>query len=209
MPSEPLTLISDTRFVSPWVLSVWTVLKEKQLPFTVETLDLGKGEARTPGFAQLTITSKVPALRVGGRALAESFAIIEYLEEAYPTAQTLLAADLFERARDRQLMSWLRTDLFELRRCMPFEGVLDPSFVPPPMTAGAHAEADKLLHIVAHRTVPSHVKHPTAADFELAFAIRRLIQYDKRDLANHRLAVAFSNELWKRPSVQSWLSLAR
>jgi glutathione S-transferase len=209
MSSEPLTLICDARFVSPWVLSVWTALKEKQLPFIVETLDLAKGEARTPGFAQLSITAKVPALRVGGRALAESFALIEYLEDAYPTAQTLLAADLFERARDRQLMSWLRTDLFELRRCMPFEGVLDASFVPPPMTAEAHAEADKLLQIVAHRTVPSHVKHPTAADFELAFAVRRLIRFDRRDLANRGLAVAFSNELWMRPSVQSWVSLAR
>jgi glutathione S-transferase len=207
--SEPLTLIADKHFSSPWVLSVWTALKEKQLPFTVETLDLAKGEARTPAYAASTITSKVPGLRVGNRTLAESFAILEYLEDAYPQAPRLLAEDLFERARDRQLMSWLRTDLFELRRCMPFNGIHDPNFVPPPMSSEAHAEADKLLQIVATRTVPSHAKRPTMADFELAFAIRRLMRFDKRDLAHHALAVAFSNELWKRPSVQSWLSQKR
>jgi glutathione S-transferase len=207
--SESLSLIADHRFTSPWVLSVWTALKEKGLSFTVETLDLSKGEARSPAHVQASITGKVPALRVGNRVLAESFAILEYLEDAYPNAPKLLADDLFERARDRQLMSWLRTDLFQLRRCMPFEGVLDANFIPPPMTAEAHAEADKLLHIIATRTVPSHAKHPTMADFELAFAIRRLMRYDKRDLLYHGLAVAFANELWNRPSVQSWVKQAR
>jgi glutathione S-transferase len=207
--SEPLTLIADSRFVSPWVLSVWTALKEKNLSFTVQTLDLAKGEARAPAHVRASVTGKVPALRVGDRTLSESFAILEYIEDAYPSAQPLLAHDLFERARDRQLMSWLRTDLFQLRKCMPFEGITDPGFVPPPMTAEAHAEADKLLQIVATRAVPSHARQPTMADFELAFAIRRLIRFDKRDLAHHALATAFSNELWKRPSVQSWVKLPR
>jgi glutathione S-transferase len=207
--SDSLTLIADSRFVSPWVLAVWTALREKGLSFTVETLDLAKGEARSPRYQAASVTGKVPGLRVGNRTLAESFAVLEYLEEAYPATQRLLAEDLFERARDRQLMCWLRTDLFALRQCMPFEGIVDPNFVPPPMTADAHAEADKLLHIVATRAVPSHVKHPTMADFELAFAVRRLMRFDKRDLANHALAAAFSNELWKRESVQSWVRLAR
>ena len=207
--SEALTLIADSRFVSPWVLSVWTALKEKNIPFAVEALDLSKGEARSPSHTAASVTGKVPSLRVGSRVLAESFAILEYLEDAFPERQRLLADDLFERARDRQLMSWLRTDLFQLRRCMPFEGIFYPDLVPPPMTAEAHAEADRLLHIVATRTVPSHAKHPTMADFELAFAIRRLMRFDRRDLAYHALAVAFSNELWNRPSVQGWVKLAR
>lgn len=206
---DALTLVSDSRYCSPWVLSVWTALKEKGLPFRVETLDLKKGEAKDPRFVRETVTGKVPALRVGNEVLAESLAIVEYLEFAYPDTPRLLAANPLERARDLQLMSWLRSDLFELRRCMPFEGIFLPSVVPPPMTAQAHEEADRLLHVAATRTVPSHARHPTLADFELGFAMRRLMRFDKRDLRDHGLAVAFSEAIWNRPSVQSWVQQKR
>jgi glutathione S-transferase len=209
MSMEAITLYGDSRFCSPWVLSVWTALKEKNVPFRVQTLDLRKGDAKDPRYLRETITGKVPALRVGTEVIAESLAIVEYLEFAYPDTPRIFASDPLERARDLQLMSWLRTDLFELRRCMPFEGIFQPDLVPPPMSAKAHEEADRLIHVAATRTVPSHAKHPTLADFELGFAVRRLIRFDKRDLANHALAVAFSEAIWHRPSVQSWVNQKR
>ncbi|HXN55312.1 MAG TPA: glutathione S-transferase N-terminal domain-containing protein [Myxococcales bacterium] len=206
---DAITLYADTGFCSPWVLSVWTTLKEKGIPFAVHTLDLPKGEAKTPQYRKDTVTGKVPALRVGNEFLAESLAIVEYLEFAFPDTPRMLAKEPLERARDLQLMSWLRTDLFELRRCMPFEGIFKPDVVPPPMTAQAHDEADLLIRVTSRRTVPSHAKNPTLADFELGFAVRRLLRFDKRDLANHALAAAFSEVIWQRPSVQSWVRQER
>jgi glutathione S-transferase len=58
---------------------------------------------------------------IGDLWLSESLAILEYLEEKYPGSGYVLPVIPEERAKDRAILLWLRTDLFELRRCMPFE----------------------------------------------------------------------------------------
>ena len=62
-------------------------------------------------FLARTPIGKVPFLELdGGRRLAESDVIIEYLEEAYPE-KPLLPRDPFERARVRQLVKFIELHL--------------------------------------------------------------------------------------------------
>src|SRR4051812_40282803 len=109
-----IKLYSDRFWISPWVFSCYVTLEEKGLPFEIVDVALDKQETRKPEYRRATITAKVPALEDDGFMVAESGAIIEYLEERFPERRAL-PADLQQRARARQLMSFLRTDVFALR----------------------------------------------------------------------------------------------
>lgn len=209
MPAE-ITLWSDSLYASPWVLCVWVALKEKGLPFSVKTLDLAKGEQKQGDYPAQTLTGKVPALRHNDLLISESLAIVEYLEEIFPppTHRALRPAGAAARARDRQISLWLRTDLQELRRCMSFEGVFMEQHGPA-MTAQAREDAEKLLR-VAQTHIASREKNaaPTVADFDLSFALRRLISY-RYDLTTHADIACYADSIWARESVQSWVAQTR
>ncbi|KAG7380394.1 hypothetical protein PHYPSEUDO_007249 [Phytophthora pseudosyringae] len=69
----------------------------------------GGGEQRQGAFRKLNPNQRVPALLVDGHAMAQSGAILEYLEEAYP-AKPLLPRDLLERAQVRNLCGIIGCD---------------------------------------------------------------------------------------------------
>ena len=72
-------------------------LREKGLSFHVQTLDLAAGGQRESGFAQASITRRVPTLVDDGFVLSESTAILDYLEACFP-APALVPADVQGRA---------------------------------------------------------------------------------------------------------------
>jgi glutathione S-transferase len=196
----------DTRFTSPWTLTVGTALKEKGIPFRVQNLDLQKGEHHGD-YRHDTLAGKVPSLRHGEMWISESLAILEYLEEVFapPKHAALLPKDAADRALDREILSWLRSDLFELRQCLPYEGL----FLPMPareVTAGARAEAAALVEVASKRAAKAAA--PTLADFELAFTLRRLIHY-RLGLEGREDLVRWSDAIWQRPTVQSWVRADR
>src|SRR4051812_33550813 len=108
-----LTLVGETLWISPYVFSSFVALTEKGLPFEVRELALGRGEQRADDYATPSITAKVPALRHDDFWIGESSAIAEYLEDRFPPPRSaaLFPADTRHRARARQLMAWLRSDL--------------------------------------------------------------------------------------------------
>jgi glutathione S-transferase len=196
-----LTLYFDKYVFSHWVLSVWVALEEKGLAFDKVAIDLEKGEARGTSYRAVNWGAKVPALRHGDLVVGESLAILEYLEEAFPKHERLYPEDVKGRAEDRQILSWLRTDLFALRAAMPFEGIFEKK-ERPPMTEQARLEAEKVVDAV-HRRLDARRQKLTLADFELAFTMRRLIHYGY-DLSAHQDVVKVSDQVWARSSVQSW-----
>jgi len=92
---------------SPWRVRI--ALGWKGVPHDVVTLDLGAGRQHTDDFRDLNLAEQVPVLELdelgpGGRPrrITQSMAIIEYLEERYPTPP-LLPSEPWARARARQL----------------------------------------------------------------------------------------------------------
>ena len=207
--TEEIELWSNARFTSPWVLTVWVTLKEKGIPFADRTVDLKRGDHRAGSYPRDTITAKVPALRHGDFWLAESLAIVDYLESVFPPPRhpSVLPADRRRRARDFQIMSWIRSDLFELRECMPFEGLFY-DLPPPTVTPKAFEQAAKLLAVSSAVLAERIPTSPTAADFDLTFMLRRLVRY-RHDLSRHAELVGYCNEIWARPSVQSYVAVER
>ena len=84
----PLTLYAEPTWVSPYVFSCFVALREKRLPFDVVEIPLHEGAHTRAPFRDRSITAKVPALTHGGFWLAESSAIIEYLEEVFRLPHT-------------------------------------------------------------------------------------------------------------------------
>jgi len=91
-----LVYLDTKRAPNPRKLRIY--LAEKGLDLPVKQLDLRAGEQRTPEFLQKNPFAGVPILELDdGTVIAETLAIMEYLEELYPNPP-LIGADPVTRA---------------------------------------------------------------------------------------------------------------
>jgi glutathione S-transferase/GST-like protein len=92
---------------------VSVALEEMGLAYTVRSVDLMKGEQKTPAFLAISPNGRVPALVDDGFAIFESGAILVYLAEK---TGKLMPADLHGRSR---VMQWL---MFQMGGIGPMMG---------------------------------------------------------------------------------------
>nr|WP_281349897.1 glutathione transferase [Pseudomonas karstica] len=197
----------DAQFTSPYAMSVFVALREKNLEFEVLTLDLEACEHNAEGFAHLSLTQRVPTLVDGDFALSESSAISEYLEELYPQAP-VYPTDPRQRARARQVQAWLRSDLLAIRQerstLVVFYGVKSA-----PLSDEAQAAARKLIG-VAQALLADNREHLfdqwSIVDVDLALMLNRLILNGDSVPA---ALVIYAQRQWQRPSVQEWVNRQR
>lgn len=74
----------------------------KGLSYDYVSINLMKGESRSPSYEALNPLGRVPSLEDNGRLITQSLAICEYLEETHPNPP-LLPSDPAGRARVRAL----------------------------------------------------------------------------------------------------------
>jgi glutathione S-transferase len=206
--SDPLRLYVDAQFASPYAMSVFVALHEKQLAFDMKAVDLGALEHRAAGFSQLSLTQRVPTLVHGDFALSESSAITEYIDENFATGTALYPSGPRNRARARQLQAWLRSDLMPIRQERPTEVIFyGPASAP--LSTAAHRAA-KTLFQVAQALLADGAENLfgnwSIADVDLALMLNRLVM--NGDAVPQRLA-SYADRQWQRPSVQRWVALER
>lgn len=87
----------------------------KGLPFEYRPVHLLKdgGEQNKSQYRNLNPMGGVPTLQHKGRVIAQTMAILEYLEECFPQ-KPLLPADLYERALVRQICENINSDIHPL-----------------------------------------------------------------------------------------------
>ena len=85
-------------------------LNLKQLEYSIVPVNLLAGEQREPEFTARNPFGGVPMLEADGRERAQSMAILEWLDEAYPAAP-LLPADIEGRFTVRELAYAIATEL--------------------------------------------------------------------------------------------------
>jgi len=89
--------------LSPYSRKVRLALAEKRIPFE---LRIERVWERRPEFLELNAACTVPVLTEdNGLAISDSYAICEYLDEAYPDVP-LFGRTLAERAEVRRLVAW-------------------------------------------------------------------------------------------------------
>jgi glutathione S-transferase len=208
MAGGPFTLYGEQQLDSPFVFTAFVALKEKSVRFKLQLLDLDGGEQRGGDFVARSLTARVPTLDDGEFSLSESLAIVEYLDESVTGAgQRLLPASLESRARARQLLGWLRSDLTALRQERPTSSIFF-EHTSTPLGAKARADADKLVR-VTHTLLAGKSSLFDAwsiADADLAMALMRLVANgDSVPQPIHDYAWS----VWRRPSVAAWVGLER
>jgi glutathione S-transferase len=209
-----ILLHGNATWTSPYVLSCFVALREKRLPFEMRDVALHEGEHFAPAYAAESLTSRVPVLVDGDFRLSESSAIVEYLEDRYPAPAhaRVLPADVRTRARARQVMAWLRSDLMAIREERSAEYVFYPHDGLRPLAqlsdAGRRA-AVKLLG-AAERLVPADsgpmFVEWCAADTDLAMMLQRLVKTG-HDLP--RRIRDYAERQWERPAVQQFRAHVR
>ena len=107
-----LTLHSYWLSIATYRVRIALLLKD--VPFDERTYDLLKGDQHAPAFRELNPAGAVPALEGGTpQPLTQSLAIVEWLDETYPTPP-LMPADAAGRARVRALFQLTAADTHPL-----------------------------------------------------------------------------------------------
>jgi glutathione S-transferase len=202
-----IVLYREPHWVSPYVFSCFVTLTEKGLPFEERPLRADRGETNADDYLARTVTGRVPSLVDGDVGLAESSAIVEYLEDRYPEKR-VLPSDVGDRARCRQIMSWLRSDdTVPIREERPSTTI----FYSAPRAPLSRRAADSVAKLfrVFERTVGDRTSmfgEWCIADSELAFMLQRLVKGG--DQVPDRVR-AYVDAQWGRASVEAWVKKPR
>jgi len=104
---------------SPFAWRVHLALEEKGIAYEPVLLSFQAGDLKKPEYLRLSPHGKVPALTDGDLGLYESQAIVEYLEERYPTPSLLpgdAAARALVRVEELECVSYLAETFFRVAR---------------------------------------------------------------------------------------------
>lgn len=85
---------------SPYAWRALLALEIKKVPYTSRLLEFSKGQHKTPEYLALNPRGKVPALKNGKVVLAESLAILAYLDREFPQPP------LFGRTAEQAGLIW-------------------------------------------------------------------------------------------------------
>lgn len=201
-----LLLYADAAWESPWVFHVMVALDELNLPYRLEPIRRPiepelKNQLKTNALLGL-----VPTLVHGDFWLTESVAISEYLAETFapPEYPRIMPSAPRERARARQVMSWLRTSSMGLRTDRPTTSVFMRP-VSTPMSEKGRADADEVLRIAGQLIAPGKLSMTSEwciADADLALMLMRLVA-NGDSVPSHLEDYALAQ--WGRPSIRKYL----
>lgn len=207
-----LVLYIDAFWSNPWDCAPYVALREKGVSFSTAIALVREGAGVTPAIRYQAYTGLEPALQHGDFWLAESLAIVEYLEDAFPppTWPRLLPQDVRMRARARPLMSWIRTELQPIRDARPSLVLFYPrdATILPLEGIAARLAADLISVIERLGPKPDGTLFGEwcIADVDVSFALMRLIRtgYDVPPTV-----AAYAEAVWRRPSVREYIEHAR
>ena len=203
-----LTLYADASWQSPWVFHVLVALEELGLRYKLEAKKLPLSVDERMRLQQHALLGKVPCLAHGDFWMTESAAISEYLAETFapPAHPRIMPADPHERARARQVMSWLRTGLFALREDRPTTSVFQRAVNKPLTDKGRH-DAAELVRVAEQLIAPGKTTlfdDWCVADADLALALMRLISNSDSSMTQRLIDYALGQ--WSRKSVRTYLA---
>ncbi len=97
----------------------------KGLAYESATVNLANGDQSAPDFKALNPQGRVPFLQQGEFGLAQSLAIIEYIDELHPQSP-LLPADLRDKAQVRAFALAIACDIHPLNNLAVLKYLKDP-----------------------------------------------------------------------------------
>jgi glutathione S-transferase len=89
---------------SPYAWRVWLALERKGVPYHQKVLSFSDGDLKTAEYGALNPRRRVPVLVDDDFVLAESAAIVEYIEDRWPNGPALFAREPRKRAIQRRMV---------------------------------------------------------------------------------------------------------
>jgi glutathione S-transferase len=203
-----IVLYVDGYFVNQWDATCLVALEEKGLSYTTAR-GLLRGEGGVPAaLAAQTGIARVPVLQHADTWLTESLAIVEYLEEQFPAPAypSVFPSDLIARAKARQWMSFVRTDLAVLRDEVSWWRSV---YNEPPLamvSAGCQRDANDLLALVRWLLTNHQLDAWNIAHTDLALTLLRV---RSAGIALGDDVAQFLDTTLARPSVRKYLEHQR
>ncbi|HUQ05408.1 MAG TPA: glutathione transferase [Kofleriaceae bacterium] len=210
-----LVLYLDAFWSNPWDAAPYVALREKGVPFSTAIAMVGERSGVTPAIRFQAYTGLEPALQHGDFWLAESMAIIEYVEDIFPPPDwpRLFPENVRARARARQLMSWIRMELLPIREARPsillfykpeqLEDAMKPF---DPLATRLAADLVAVVERLGASPEGALFGEWCIADVDVAFALMRLI---RGGYAVPPSVAAYAEAVWRRPSVREYVEHAR
>jgi len=143
-----------TYFRSSCAYRVRIALALKQVDYEKRFVHLVKGEHTTEEYSKLNPMKSVPVFITSeGKPIAQSMAILEYIEEAYPQAP-ILPKDVYQRARVRQLANIINSDIAPVQNLRVLKQVQA-------VTGKEEAKGEWAKHWIAHglKALEAEVAH--------------------------------------------------
>ena len=197
--------------LSPLVRKVVAAAGEKGLDFEVRPTGF---PSHSPEFLEASPLKKMPAIRDGDFTLADSSAILHYLDAKYPEP-SLIPADPEDRGRTVWFEEFADTVLVACGVKLFFNRVVSPRFMgrPGDEEAATRAECEELPSILQYveRIAPEPgdflvAGRLTIADIAVAMPFANLRHVARvTDEADYPRAFAFADSILSRPSIAPWL----
>ena len=197
--------------LSPFVRKVLAFAAEKGI--ALDVTPVGPGD-QNPEFRAASPFGKMPALADGDYSLADSSAIVHYLEAKYPEPM-LIPSDPRQRGKVVWFDEFSDTILAACGAKMFFNRVVAPRFLKRPgdENAAAAAERDELPPIMDYleRVVPDDGGYLvgdglTLADLAVASPFANLGHLGcELDRARHGRTCAYVERILARPSFTAWV----
>ena len=197
--------------LSPFVRKVLAYAAEKGIDLDVQRV--GPGDPN-PDFRAASPFGKMPALRDGGYRLADSSAIVHYLEGKYPEP-ALIPADAELRGKTIWFEEFADTILTSCGAKMFFNRIVAPRFMGKPCDEEAvqAAERDELPPVLDYleKVVPADGGYMvgdalTIADIAVASPFANFRHTNTHiDRERYPRTVAYVERIMGRPSIAQWV----
>lgn len=200
-----LTLYTGNKCFSSWSLRPWIALKMAGLPFREEVIRLRQPDTKE-NILKVSPHGKVPLLVHGTRKIWESYAILEYLAEAFPEAR-LWPADADAKALCRSIAAEMHGGFADVRSQWGMN--LRKCRMHKPLEGNAVAQGARIEAIWAEARAtygkggPFLFGHFTVADAMYAPVVSRFHTYGGELAPATR---AYCDAILATPAMQEWFS---
>lgn len=191
-------------------LAPYITLTEAGADFKVETINMKKGQHKSPDYMKLNPKHKVPLLVVDGKTLSENIAIQFWIARTFPAAK-LLPSDPWQELQAMSLLSWCSAGIH------PFLSRLNAPAAVCALPEGADSVRKNATdHLFENFHIADEMlsgrdyffDHFTAPDALFFWCFRRASSFDL-DLSGFTHCVAHFERMKTRPSVQKLLAFEK
>ncbi len=196
--------------MSPFVRKVLAFAAEKGIALELRPVGIGD---QNPDFRAASPFGKMPALTDGDFAIADSSAIIAYLDALKPEPN-LIPVEARARARCVWWDEFADTMLMECGRHLFFNRVVAPMFLKRPGDAAAADRAERELLPPLLDYLEGQVpdaggflveERITLADLAVASPLANLTRHLGIDISGHPRTLAWLDAILARPSLGEWV----